>query len=65
MLRNFSLLGPSHGALCQCFIVRAMRLIVLHVQSTVFYFHTFSLQAAINDRVQSASVQPVSTDLVS
>ena len=29
-----------------------------------FYFHTFSLQAAINDRVQSASVQSVSTDLV-
>jgi len=43
----------------------AMRLIVLHVQSTIFYFHTFILQAAINDRVQSASVQPLSTDLVS
>jgi len=36
-----------------------------HVQSAIFYFHTFSLQAAINGRVQSASVQPVSTDLVS
>ena len=35
------------------------------IQSTIFYFHTFSLQAAINDRVQSVSVQPLSTDLVS